>query len=50
MKLAELSDFVAVNLSKHKRPREIRVVESSPRNAMGKVVKTELMDDAAPPH
>ncbi len=35
-----LIDHVAAELSVHKRPREIRVVESLPRNAMGKVQKT----------
>lgn len=40
---AELSDYVAQQLSVHKRPREVRVVESLPRNAMGKVMKKELM-------
>ena len=40
---AELSDYVAQQLSVHKRPREVRVVESLPRNAMGKVLKKELM-------
>ncbi|NMO00688.1 acyl-CoA synthetase [Gordonia sp. TBRC 11910] len=38
----ELSDFVASTLSVHKRPREIRRVESLPRNAMGKVQKRLL--------
>ena len=33
---------VAEVLSVHKRPREIRVVESLPRNAMGKVQKQQL--------
>jgi fatty acid CoA ligase FadD36 len=37
-----LIDHVAVTLSAHKRPREVRVVESLPRNAMGKVQKTLL--------
>lgn len=40
---AELIDYVARQLSVHKRPREVRVVESLPRNAMGKVLKKELM-------
>ncbi len=40
----QLIDFVAEQLSVHKRPREVRVVESLPRNAMGKVLKKELMD------
>ncbi len=34
---------VADRLSVHKRPREIRVVEALPRNAMGKVVKHALL-------
>ena len=34
-----LIDLVATTLSAHKRPREIRVVASLPRNAMGKVQK-----------
>ncbi len=37
-----LIDHVAAELSVHKRPREIRVVESLPRNAMGKVQKQHL--------
>ena len=40
---AELIDYVAGQLSVHKRPREVRLVQSLPRNAMGKVVKKELM-------
>jgi fatty acid CoA ligase FadD36 len=39
---AALGAFVAERLSTHKRPREVRVVESLPRNAMGKVQKTKL--------
>ena len=37
-----LIDLVATELSIHKRPREIRVVDSLPRNAMGKVQKKLL--------
>jgi fatty acid CoA ligase FadD36 len=37
-----LIDFVAEQLSAHKRPREVRLVDSLPRNAMGKVLKKEL--------
>jgi fatty acid CoA ligase FadD36 len=37
-----LIDYVAQELSAHKRPREVRVVDSLPRNAMGKVLKKEL--------
>lgn len=33
---------VARRLCVHKRPREVRVVDAPPRNAMGKVVKTDL--------
>ena len=40
---ADLVEFVAQQLSVHKRPREVRVVESLPRNAMGKVLKKELL-------
>jgi fatty acid CoA ligase FadD36 len=42
---AQLIDFVAQQLSTHKRPREVRIVDMLPRNAMGKVVKKELMSD-----
>ncbi|TGD85685.1 acyl-CoA synthetase [Mycolicibacterium sp. CH28] len=40
---AALIQFVAEQLSVHKRPREVRLVDALPRNAMGKVVKKELM-------
>lgn len=39
---AALIEHVAVLLSVHKRPREVRVVHMLPRNAMGKVQKTLL--------
>lgn len=38
----ELIAHVAGQLSVHKRPREIRLVDSLPRNAMGKVQKRRL--------
>jgi fatty acid CoA ligase FadD36 len=38
----EVIDFVADRLSAHKRPREIRVVDELPRNALGKVQKARL--------
>lgn len=38
----DLIAFVSAELSAHKRPREIRRVESLPRNAMGKVQKKLL--------
>ncbi|MFW0790660.1 acyl-CoA synthetase [Gordonia sp. CPCC 205333] len=37
-----LIDVVAQALSVHKRPREVRVVQALPRNAMGKVQKGQL--------
>ncbi|MFD9895571.1 acyl-CoA synthetase [Amycolatopsis sp. NPDC059027] len=37
-----VADFVAGTLSVHKRPREVRVLEALPRNAMGKVQKNLL--------
>ena len=39
-----LIDYVAQQLSVHKRPREVRLVDALPRNAMGKVLKKELAD------
>lgn len=38
----ELIEFVAQELSVHKRPREVRLVDNLPRNALGKVLKKEL--------
>jgi malonyl-CoA/methylmalonyl-CoA synthetase len=38
----ELADHVARLLAPHKRPRAVRLVESLPRNAMGKVLKRQL--------
>ncbi|WP_395311929.1 acyl-CoA synthetase [Mycobacterium sp. AMU20-3851] len=38
----QLIDFVAEQLSAHKRPREVRIVDSLPRNAMGKLLKKQL--------
>ena len=39
----DLITFVGQQLSLHKRPREVRIVESLPRNAMGKVLKKDLL-------
>ena len=39
----ELIDYVAQQLSVHKRPREVRIVDALPRNAMGKVLKKQLL-------
>ncbi|WAC92853.1 acyl-CoA synthetase [Mycobacterium sp. Aquia_213] len=41
----ELINFVAQDLSIHKRPREVRLVDALPRNAMGKVVKKQLLSE-----
>ncbi len=41
-----LIDFVAGQLSVHKRPREVRIVDALPRNAMGKVLKKQLLAEA----
>ncbi|MCK1798125.1 acyl-CoA synthetase [Streptomyces sp. XM4193] len=38
----ELVELVAGALSPHKRPREVRLLDSLPRNDMGKVLKREL--------
>ena len=38
----ELAEHVAQLLAPHKRPRDVRVVEALPRNAMGKVLKKQL--------
>lgn len=40
-----LIDYVAQELSVHKRPREVRIVDTLPRNAMGKVLKKQLLTD-----
>ena len=39
----ELIHHVAQQLSIHKRPREVRFLDALPRNAMGKVLKKELL-------
>ncbi|PBC71422.1 fatty acid CoA ligase FadD36 [Streptomyces sp. TLI_235] len=39
-----LTDFVAQRLSVHKRPRRVVLVDELPRNAMGKVLKKQLLD------
>ncbi len=41
--LEELADHVARQLAPHKRPRELRIVAELPRNAMGKVLKKQLI-------
>jgi len=39
----ELIAHVATELAPHKRPREVRFIEALPRNALGKVVKQQLV-------
>ncbi|WP_092807211.1 acyl-CoA synthetase [Rhodococcus globerulus] len=41
----DLVDLVGAQLSAHKRPREIRFVDTLPRNAMGKVQKRLLLPE-----
>ncbi|WP_329111242.1 acyl-CoA synthetase [Micromonospora sp. NBC_01699] len=41
----QLIDFVAGQLSVHKRPRQVHLVDQLPRNAMGKVAKLLLRAD-----
>ena len=41
--LQVLADHVAAMLAPHKRPREVRFVTELPRNAMGKVLKKQLI-------
>jgi acyl-CoA synthetase (AMP-forming)/AMP-acid ligase II len=37
-----LAQLAAQELSSYKRPREFRVVDALPRNAMGKVIRRDL--------
>lgn len=41
----DLIQYVAEQLSVHKRPREVRIVDALPRNAMGKVLKKQLLSE-----
>ncbi len=45
LKPDELINYVAQELSVHKRPREVRMVDALPRNAMGKVLKKQLLTE-----
>ncbi|MGD1170516.1 acyl-CoA synthetase [Mycobacterium seoulense] len=45
LKADDLIDQVAQELSVHKRPREVRLVDALPRNAMGKVLKKQLLTE-----
>lgn len=43
--LGELSAFCAQSLADYKRPREVRIVEDLPRNALGKVQKHRILEN-----
>jgi fatty acid CoA ligase FadD36 len=45
LRAEELINYVAQQLSVHKRPREVRIVNALPRNAMGKVLKKQLLSE-----
>jgi malonyl-CoA/methylmalonyl-CoA synthetase len=40
--VGELLSFAAARLAPYKRPRSVRLLDALPRNAMGKVLRTEL--------
>jgi acyl-coenzyme A synthetase/AMP-(fatty) acid ligase len=40
--LASLRDLAAAELASFKCPRELRLIDALPRNALGKVVRAEL--------
>ncbi|MCV7196059.1 acyl-CoA synthetase [Mycobacterium angelicum] len=42
----DLIQYVAQQLSVHKRPREVRLVSGLPRNALGKVLKKQLLSES----
>jgi acyl-CoA synthetase (AMP-forming)/AMP-acid ligase II len=42
--LEELSSFCSKSLADYKRPREVRVVQELPRNALGKIQKHRILD------
>jgi acyl-CoA synthetase (AMP-forming)/AMP-acid ligase II len=43
--LDELSAFCAQSLADYKRPREVRILEDLPRNALGKVQKYRILEE-----
>jgi len=45
--LEELSSFCARSLADYKRPREVRVVEDLPKNALGKIQKHRILESIA---
>jgi len=46
--LEELSTFCAKSLADYKRPREVRVVQDLPRNALGKIQKHRILEKLSP--
>lgn len=46
--VAELDAWLSDRLAPYKRPREVRLVDTLPRNAMGKVVKPDVVRSFAP--
>jgi long-chain acyl-CoA synthetase len=40
---AEIARFIRANLDAYKRPREVEIVRSLPKNTMHKVLKRELL-------
>jgi malonyl-CoA/methylmalonyl-CoA synthetase len=42
--LAELSAFCAASMADYKRPREVRILEELPRNALGKIQKHRILE------
>jgi malonyl-CoA/methylmalonyl-CoA synthetase len=43
--LEELSRFCAKSLADYKRPREVRIFQDLPRNALGKIQKHRILDE-----
>lgn len=47
--LEELQRFAAGQLSAYQLPKQLRLVDAVPRNAMGKVNKKQLVKELFPP-
>lgn len=50
LSLEEVQTFCEEHLADYKRPRHVRIVEELPRNAMGKVLKRQLIEEFAAEH
>ena len=44
---AEMHDFIAASMARHKVPKYIEFVKSFPMNAAGKVLKYKMREEAA---